>query len=288
MSRRQRQGLSLEAAVAASPLFKLPLEIRWMIYKLLLVQDYGLAIAQDMFERRSRRSRRPRPYSCPRCGSFFIKSANLVRHERSSYKHSIRDSDPPDDPKLPDVPAIDTPILYTCRLVHDEATPILYKFNSFCFSDLRTSNDFRWSIGTENACLIEDIRFHGAIWDQKGPEWKLLSEDFPQLKRMCLRVSTPWDIEYVNFMYWQLGDLARHFRGLDWVHLLGPSALEGVEFLTPMIHRDSETGNRHVQKYGSVLPPDGMEEDEYLKQGHATIWWGRDGEQPPEGTRHMR
>ena len=174
-------------------------------------------------------------------------------------------------------------------MIHDEATTILYKFSSFCFSDLKTSNDFRWGIGTrENACLIEEIRFHGAIWDHKAPEWKFLSEDFPQLKRMCLRVSTPLDIEDVNLMYWQLGELARHFRGLDWVHLLGPSALGGVEFLTPVIQRDSETGNRHVQKDGFVLGPDGMEEDEYLKQGHATIWWGRDDEQAPEGTRHMR
>ena len=72
------------------------------------------------------------------------------------------------------------------------------------------------------------------------------------------------------------------------MHLLGPSALEGVEFLTPMIQRDSETGGRHVQKYGVVLHPYEVEEDEYLKQGHATVWCGHDGEQALECNRHMR
>ena len=72
------------------------------------------------------------------------------------------------------------------------------------------------------------------------------------------------------------------------MHLLGPTASRCLEFLTPMVQRDSETGVMHVQKDGLVLSPHDIYYDEFLKQGHATAWWGRDGEQAPEGTRHMR
>lgn len=287
MPRRQRQRPSPEAAVAASPLFNLPLEIRWMIYKLLLIQDNGLAIAQDVFKRRSRRDSN-RPCNCPMCGSFFTNEANLRRHIRSSPHHVVSQIVIGEEPKLPDLPNTNTSILYTCRLVHHEATPILYKFNNFCFSDLLTSNTFRWGIGTENACLIQEIRFHCALTYQKAHLWKHLSENFPQLKRICLRLSTPMEWHSPDLIDSLLQELARHFRGLDWVHLLGPTALRCVEFVTPMIQRDSETGVMHVQKHGLVLSKYSMCYNESLKQGHATVWWGRDGEQAPEGTRHMR
>ena len=258
-----------------------------MIYKLLLIQDNGLAIAQDVFKQRSRRDSN-RPCNCTSCGSFFTNHANLMRHVRSNPIHFFRRMRSQEDLKLPDLPNMNTSILYTCRLVHDEATPILYKFNSFCFSDLWASKSFRCGIGTEYACLIQEIRFHCALTYQKPQRWKLLSEHFPQLKRICLRLSTPMDWHQLDLIDWQLQELARHFRGLDWVHLLGPTALRCVEFVTPMIQRDSETGVMHVQKQGLVISPYGINFNEYLKQGHATVWWGRDGEQAPEGTRHMR
>ena len=117
-----------------------------------------------------------------------------MRHMRSGPLHCNRVTNSVrKDPKLPDLPNINTPILYTCHLVHDEATPILYRFNSFCFSDLKTSNAFRRRIGTEYACLIQEIRFHCALTSQKPHKWELLMEHFPQLKRMCLRLSTPLD-----------------------------------------------------------------------------------------------
>ena len=226
-------------------------------------------------------------------------------HLRSGPLHCIRVTNViREDPKLPDLPNITTPILYTCRLVHDEATPIIYRFNSFCFSDLKTSNAFRRGIGTEYACLIQEIRFHCALTSQKPHKWESLIEHFPQLKRMCLRLNTRLDWHQSHLIDWhqphlidwyqpqlidsQLQELARHFRGLDWVHLLGPTALRFLEFLTPMVQRDSETGVMHVQKDGLVLSPCGSPYDGFLKQGHATAWWGRDGEQAPEGTRHMR
>lgn len=287
MPRRQRQRPSPEAAVAASPLFDLPLEIRWMIYKLLLIQDNGLAIAEDVFKRRSRRDSN-RPCNCSWCGRFFTNHLNLTLHARSSPHHFIRSVEHRDDPKLPDLPNLNPSILHTCRLVHDEAMPILYKLNAFYFSDLNTVDAFRWGIGTKYAYSIQEIRFSCAIAYQKSHLWRQLSENLPQLKRMSLRLSTPLDFHRPIEIDRQLGELARNFRRLDWVHLQGPSAGKFLEILTPAIERDSEVGVMRVQKHVAAPSPNSMSFHNFLTQGSATIWWGRDGEQAPEGTRRMR
>lgn len=295
MPRRQRQQPSPEDAVSTSPLFDLPLEIRLMIYKLLLVQDYGVAIAHDAFKRIKPRRDSNRPCIHTDSGIFFTNNAHS-----GILKMAI-----PPCIHLPDLPHVNTAILRTCRLVHDEATPILYKCNSFCFSDLTTADNFRW-IASKYASSIQEIRFNCAITCQKPHAWKDLSENFPQLKRMRLRVSTPMDRRSCNDILKQLEELARHFRGLDWVQIQGSFLWDRLEVLNPMIERDSETGLMHVLKHVAIpvptckpIPADPtfaellaasnfIYRDTDSTSRWTTLWWGRDGEQPPESSRHMR
>ena len=312
MPRRQGQRPSPEAAVSASPLFDLPIEIRWMIYKLLLVQDYGVAIAQDAFKRIKPRRDSNRPCHCAASGLFFTNDANLAHHARSIPPH-IEDPCQVKDLELPDLPKMNTPILRTCRLIHDEATPILYKSNGFCFSDPSTADTFRWSIASKYACSIQEIRFSCAITYQEPYLWKELSEHFPQLKRMSLRLDS-WRYDDIDG---QLEELARHFRGLDWVQIQGSGLVRCLEVLNPIIERDSETGPMRVQKHVAVPAVEPLSANptfsELLANSHlprgarilwrhcvqrdiswwtkywrTTIWWGRDGEQAPESSCHMR
>ena len=313
MPRHQGQRPSREAAVSASPLFDLPLEIRWMIYKLLLVQDHGLAIAHDVFKRiKPRRDitkpprdsngpprKSNRPDTCTGCGIFFTNRANLAAHGKSD-SHKYWSIGRIIDPVLPDLPNMDTQILHICRLVHDEATPILYQFNSFCFSDPDTADAFRGVTDTKYTCLIQEISFNCSITyrKQRYPgQWKHLSQTFPQLKRMSIRLNTPLDCWGLHYTDSQLEEIARHFRGLDWVHVQGPRSVRILEMLYPIVERDSETGLMHVQKHitdAAVKPQPTtfssreIQNERFRTMVDATLWWGHDGEQAPESSRHMR
>ena len=289
--------------MAARSLFDLPLEIRWMIYKPLLVQDYGVSIAHDALKRIKRPRDGNQPCICTDSGIFFTNDANLAIHRRSIHHH--RRLELPKSPELPDLPHMNPAILRTCRLIHDEAAPILYKCNSFCFSDLITADNFRW-ITSKYACSIQEIRFNCAISRQKPHVWKHLSINFPQLKRIRLRLSTPMDRLYSFEQMWQLEELARHFRGLDWVQIQGCRWCKLVKPLIPMVERDSETSLMHVQKHLAVpapavepipagptvdepFPSDLEVRDTILTTlSWTTLWWGCDGEQAPESSRNMR
>ena len=285
-----------------------------MIYKLLLVQDDGVAIAHDAFKRIKSPRDSNRPCICTASGVFFTNTANLVHHTRSIPPH-IRGTNQVKGPEPPDLPNMNTLILRTCRLIHDEATPILYKFNSFCFSDPTTAETFRWSIASKYACSIREIGFNCAITYQEPCLWKELSEYFPQLKRMSLRLNW-WQNHDIDR---QLEELARHFRGLDWVQIQGSGSVRYLKVLNPIIERDSETGLMHVQKHVAVsavqplsatfafaellanstnsnltrgaatLWMHRMRRDStwWTTQWRTTLWWGCDGEQPPESSRHM-
>ena len=304
MPRRRRQRPSPEAAVAARSLFDLPLEIRWMIYKLLLVKDYGVSIAQDALKRIKPARDGNQPCVCTDSGIFFSNDENLVIYRRSV--HYLSRLELPENPELPDLPHMDTAILRTCRLIYDEAAPILYKCNSFCFSDLTTADDFRWITG-KYACLVQEIRFNCAIARQKSLAWNHLSINFPHLKRIRLRLSTPLDRLSSFPQMWQLEELARHFRGLDWVQIQGCRWCKLVKPLISMVERGSATSLMHVQKHLAVPAPavepilanptvaespfpSDLEVRETILTtlSWTTLWWGLDGEQTPESSRNMR
>ena len=311
MPRPRRQRLSREAAVSASPLFDLPLEIRLMIYKLLLVQDDGVAIAHDAFKRIKSPRDSNRPCICTASGVFFTNNANLANHIRSIPPY-IRGTNQVRGPEPPDLPNMNTMILHTCRLIHDEATPILYQFNSFCFSDPTTAETFHWSIASKYACSIQEIGFNCAITYHEPCLWKELSEYFPHLKRMSLRLNW-WQRHDIDR---QLEELARHFRGLDWVQIHGSGSVRCLEVLNPIIERDSNTGLMHVQKHVAVSAAKDLSASSvfhellansnlrrkfstvwmhrvrwdsiwWTTQWRTTLWWGCDGEQPPESSRPM-
>ncbi len=299
MPRRQRQRPSPEAAVSASPFFDLPLEIRQMIYKLLLVHDYGLAIAHDAFKRTKPRRDSNRPCTCTDCGMFFTNNANLARHIKTSI-HYVLARGRIKESELPDLPNMNTQILRVCRLVHDEATPILYQSNSFCFSDPHIADAFRWGADTKYACSIQEIRLSCASTyeKQRYPSiWKDLSQNFPQLKRLSIRLITPWFSWQRHDIDSKLEELARHFRGLDWVHVQDSGFVRSLKMLYPMVEKDSGIGPMHIQKHTAdtaieTKPATPSFKDllgeNFLTRWDVTLWWGRDGQQAPKSSCHIR
>ena len=199
-----------------------------MIYKLLLIQDYGVSIAHDAFKRMKPPRDSNRSCICTETGIFYNNNANLVIQRRAIPQHIWRENHL-ETPELPDLPHMNTSILRTCRLIHDEATPILYNCNSFCFSDLTTADTFYWRVGSKNACSIQEIGFSCALTCQEPHVWKDLSEIFPQLKRTRLRLSNPQDYWQSYDIRNQLKELARHFRGLDWFQFQGYCSWKRLE-----------------------------------------------------------
>ena len=133
MPRQQRPAFEL--AVTASPLFKLALEVRLMIYELLLIQEGGMSITSDIFARRDYGRTGSRPYKCMFCGHALLSEDGCVQHVA---KHHGRANPGYQRPFRPLLPVVSTSLLRTCRLIRLEASPILYSRNNFHFSDPTT------------------------------------------------------------------------------------------------------------------------------------------------------
>ena len=78
-----------EAAVFASPLFRLPPEIRTIFYKLLLVQEGGVAIPNDVFKQNKSTRDRNHPAGCETCCIFFSNQAEMDRHAEENRNREM-------------------------------------------------------------------------------------------------------------------------------------------------------------------------------------------------------
>ena len=292
----------MEAAVSASPLFRLPAEIRIMIYGLLLIQEGGISICNDTFKRNKSPREGTQPHDCTRCYMFFSNLSSLKRHGLGhGYPYNLLFQ------RLPRMPMVSTSIIYTCRLLHNEALPILYTRNSFCFSDPRTAANFRWNTNTTLAVSVQTIIIRLV---PRGPaindSWAQyitrngygLTHDFLNLKAMVLLLD---DSYTTNPRDWKLlfNAIARNVQGLDWVrvqYLLKPSLLP---CLHPTIEKNDPAlqGQKEVRKHVTFVNGDIDEEwqDDQIdiQNGysimykHATLWWGAPGEKAKEDSNRI-
>lgn len=156
MPRRQRSPP--EAAVSASLFFLLPLELRMMIYELLLIQPESMSIPKDCF---SRAAALPKgnvymPFTCRGCGKTMQTQESKIWRHHHAYGH-YWNCDIPQG--LPVLPQVSTSFLRTCRFAHLEAFSTLYSRNAFYFSSAQTASKFRRITDTSRSgSLIQEIK----------------------------------------------------------------------------------------------------------------------------------
>ncbi|KAL8793478.1 MAG: hypothetical protein Q9195_003961 [Heterodermia aff. obscurata] len=115
------QSRKAEAALLNSSLNKLPPEVRGILYSYLLTQPYEILISHKRF-RRHFEKQGLFPEKCMYCcrDQASCKCVNFKLSDEFYYQHE----------QLPRL-SIATAILSTCRIVYNEAAPLLYKQNSY-------------------------------------------------------------------------------------------------------------------------------------------------------------
>lgn len=261
-----------EAAVLSSPLFILSPEIRNMIYALLLTTSKQISFKEY-----------------PR---YSARAITILR--RKTLEDGGKDLFPS--------------ILLTCRLIYQEACPLLYRGNAFYFYEPATSDSFRWHTGSKYAACVEEI---GTTMDadflpcgdeerwlkfmkQKQhhstrniPRWFdyltkrnfSLKDNYPHLKRLTITLGEILMTAGTEDLHSICGFIGRNIRGLQSVHIVGLNDENMVSALTPMIERarTSPGDRRNVQTHTTELQ---------TKVGwkNVTIWWGPSSGNPPYHT----
>ena len=271
MPRKQRAAL--EVAVAASPLFKLALEIRIMIYEFLLIQEGGISISSAMFKRK--RNEKPIYHKCLHCGIVYASDHDCMHHTTNYSTHHFY-------PRQPRIPKITTSLLQTCRLIRFEARPILYSKNNFHFSDSAAASNFRWTSDSAHAGAIQEIEID-VIFNEPWMAYftaRTLSfgQDFPHLRRMS--------IDLIDIHWWNIEEFIRPMSErlmktclrLDWLLvLLSDGCYEVLDYFEPLVNRkdDSQNGKKEVQRHVWA-----NERGNWWK--NALLWRGVPGEAPPQ------
>ena len=289
-----KQRPAFEAAVTASPLFKLALEIRIMIYELLLIQEGGMCIPSDIFARRDYGRTGSTPFECTLCGLDFLSDYGCLQHINKRHHRRRYNSDTPRDnrqflrPRRPLLPEVSISLLQTCRLVRLEASPILYSKNGFHFSDPGTVSNFRWGTDIAQAGAAQEIGIRFASndispWVTYITKRALsLGQDFSHLKRMIISFDR-WVLER-SFVHLRLMSkvLRERYRGLDWVLVLMLSDEKLLDCFEALVDReyDSTNGQKEVRRHVWANEVGGG-------WRNALLWWGFLGEAVPQQYRSI-
>lgn len=291
---------AFENAVSESILFKLPLELRTMIYKELLIQEGGMSIPSDSFKRLKSPRQGSRPAYCDCCAAVFSNQDNLSQRHHCSTRDLISRSDNSD---FPDLPTASTSILRVCRLTHVEASPILYTKNAFRFSTPAVAQDFLWKSDHTQAVSMQEIIVTLAFPSSSNLWWNYitqskagLAQDFPHLRRMIINLRGPFAIASTSTVRSTFQRIAENFRDLDWVHI-DRLVNEGLlDHLKPMVFRShgSQVLQRRVQSHvtgtsavdigwpcSQMVRCSTSESINYVGWKNATLWWGTSESRAP-------
>ena len=263
---------SLEKAVSSSPLFLLSPEIRTMIYSLLLTTSEQIAFEEH--------PRRP-----------------------LSYLRRMRPKDL--------TPDLHPSILRTCRLIYQEACPLLYRGNSFYFREPETSDTFRWVTSSKYAAWVEEIgttmdtKFCPTGWGRniKGwlhwaknisnlnfPRWieqlGLLGkqrfnfrDNYPHLKRLTIAMGDGLMIASTSDLSILCELIGASIEDLDSVRIIGLNDETMIEAFELMVEKPktSPKDRRSVQTHIS-------EDQTRVGWKDVTLWWGLENGKPPQHT----
>ena len=282
MARKQRAPP--EGAVTASPLFKLALEVRIMIYEFLLVQDGGICIPSDLFVRRDYGRTGSRPCECLYCGLVLLSDHGCLQHIAKYHRRTSSTYRYPPKVRLPEVT---TSLLQTCRIMRFEASPILYCKNVFHFADPTTASNFRWSTDCAQASAIPEIRIKlGSQHFKRVSRWATyftkrtlsLGQDFSNLRRMTIDIDYWVGLENAHLLRLMSEGFKERSQRLEWLLVLKLSHEKMLDCFEPLIERkgDSKNGEQEVRRYLRTYP------EKMSGWKDAILWWGSRGEVVPQ------
>ena len=289
MPRRKRAAF--EVAVTASPLFKIPPEVRIMIYELLLIQEKGIFLPSDIFARRNYGRKGSRPYECRFCGLVLLSEEGCMQH-LARFHHC---------PEFrfwqvlqPSLPKVSISLLQTCRLIRHEASPILYSRNSFQFSDASTASNFRWKTDCAQAVAVQEIGIKfGSKSSGRVKSWMTyvakqsfsLGQDFPHLRRMTVDLNDRVGLGSATLLRPMSEGLRERSQGLDWVLVMHLFDEEVLDCFEPLVDKkdDNKNGKKVVRRHVWTAGTSSLGN---LKQ-HGLLWWGAPGEPLPHKYREL-
>ena len=281
----RKQQLPRKRAVVASPLFKLASEVRIRIYELLLIQDGGICIPSDLFVRRDYGRTHSGPCECLFCGLVFVSDHGCSQHYAKG--HRSKSPETHQYPRHLFLPEVTISLLQTCRIIRDEASPILYSKNIFHFVDPNSTSNFRWRSNCVQASAIKEIRIQlGSVYYKRVSRWVTyftkqthgLGQDFPHLSRMTIDLDYWVGLESAHLLRSMSEGFKGRPQGLEWVLVLKLSQEEVLDCFEPLIDRksDSKNGEQEVRRYISIVPVSGG------SWRDAILWWGSPDEAVPQ------
>ena len=282
MPRKQRPPF--EVAVTASPLFKLALEVRILIYELLLIQEGGMFISRDIFARREYGRTGSTPYQCSLCGHVLLNHHGSKQRMAKHYPDARSEGVYPLRTLLP---GVSVSLLQTCRIIRLEASPILYSKNSFHLADPVTASNFRWSTDCAQAKATQDIGIKIGSFQRLRP-WVTyltkrtlsLGQDFPHLRRMTIDLHIWCELEFADLLRSMSEGFGQRCQRLDWVLILMFDDEKVLDCFKPLVDRgnDSENREKEVRRYS-------WQSGRTWKS--ALLWWGSLGEAVPQKYRSI-
>ena len=296
MPRQQRPPA--ERAVTASRLFRLPSEVRIMIYELLLIQKRGICIPSDTFVRRDYGRTDSGPCECLYCGLLFLSDHGCRQHIAKNHCHTTFLT----YRYLPHLhlPDVTTSLLRTCRIIRLEASPILYSKNIFHFDAPSTASNFRWSTDSE-ATKVQEIRIKlGSEYYQRVSRWVTyftkqelsFGRDFSHLKRLTIDLAYWIGQESAHLLRSMSEGFKERPQRLEWVLILRLNQEKVLDCFEPLIDSKvgSKNGGQEVRRYVSGSKNGEQELRRCVSPGleqvgdwkDAILWWGSPGEVVPQ------
>ncbi|KAL8705862.1 MAG: hypothetical protein Q9225_008000 [Loekoesia sp. 1 TL-2023] len=298
----------IDNAVASSPLFRISPEIRNIIYNYVLKDSDSrcpLYVSDNHLKRyKGFRPKAKKPnYHCHSCKSKFKSRPDYNNH----YKPSAGGQGGHNEKGMPydmcsgdphKLPSISTSLLRTCRLIHAEATSLLYQANVFCFDDALTLHNFRWRTSSEVSLVKElkiDITGTTDSWlgyitgaSKKAQKWRLC-DDFPHLRRLIIKIVNG-NLAFIPHLLPDFcSQLGQNITGLDWVHIIGLNNESAITALKPMVcnkrtfdgRADNDTASSQELQTVQVHA---TEHKRVLSWWNVTLWRGPPASRPPFST----
>lgn len=270
-----------------------------MIYKLLLSSGQDILVPHDQFKRK-RISRSPKDdvsftWTCRMCGMSVNQRSRVNIH---MYR-DCRQEDSNNSWILTSVewsehkgPGFSLALLRTCRLVHSEAVPILYRQNTLRFQTAAALSAFRWFTDTEQAGFVRKIHIvlpqgrtkhvvrsgenFSDLWLRYMARADFgLAKEFPNLRGVTLTLGRGLATATAKTIKGHLDMFMKYMYRLGWIQLLGLNDVELIYHLKPILEKNDES------KSDKALQVQTSKYDKCIGWTNASIWWNLPGSKPP-------
>lgn len=199
-------------------------------------------------------------------------------------------------------------ILRACRLIYQEACPLLYRGNSFYFLEPQTSDTFRWSTDSKYAAWVEEIEttIDAKVWagyksgdierwlkwaktksNLNFPRWVehlgdgrfKFKDNYPHLKRLTISMGDGFLTASTESLRAACQLIGQKIKHLDSVQIIGLNDVAMIELFKSMVKKptNSQRDRRSVQTTITEVQT-------RVGWKNVTLWWGLGNGTPPYHT----